>query len=168
MHNERNIMCDSPTCKIPDPADPRHGSVNGYSNLKCKCDPCRLEWNRFCREYQRAQRAKRKAFKQFVAGFGPVHMPEPPRTKKSETRAWVYRNDPGLTLADVGLTGREISNKGCSRPKGKSVSVNRMVIAFDVFELVGKALDAWDPEGIDELATLKRAKKLFDPNNFEE
>lgn len=26
------------------PADPRHGSANGYSNLNCRCQPCRDAW----------------------------------------------------------------------------------------------------------------------------
>ena len=24
--------------------DPRHGSVNGYGNMKCRCVPCRSAW----------------------------------------------------------------------------------------------------------------------------
>lgn len=27
-----------------DPADPRHGTVNGYANLSCRCDLCRSAW----------------------------------------------------------------------------------------------------------------------------
>ena len=26
------------------PSDPRHGTVNGYGNLKCRCDRCRETW----------------------------------------------------------------------------------------------------------------------------
>jgi glycyl-tRNA synthetase (class II) len=26
------------------PKDPRHGTVNGYSNLMCSCDHCREAW----------------------------------------------------------------------------------------------------------------------------
>jgi hypothetical protein len=26
--------------------DPRHGSVNAYTNLACRCDACRAEWAR--------------------------------------------------------------------------------------------------------------------------
>ena len=26
------------------PTDPRHGTVNGYTNLKCRCDACRSAW----------------------------------------------------------------------------------------------------------------------------
>lgn len=24
--------------------DPRHGTTNGYNNLKCRCQPCRNAW----------------------------------------------------------------------------------------------------------------------------
>ena len=27
-----------------DPSDPRHGSANGYNNLKCRCDRCKDAW----------------------------------------------------------------------------------------------------------------------------
>ena len=27
-----------------DPDDPRHGTNNGYSNLKCRCPRCRAAW----------------------------------------------------------------------------------------------------------------------------
>ena len=37
--------------KSLDVDDPRHGSVNGYTNLKCRCDECR-EANRLaCADY---------------------------------------------------------------------------------------------------------------------
>jgi hypothetical protein len=26
------------------PDDPRHGTVNGYTNLKCRCKSCRRAW----------------------------------------------------------------------------------------------------------------------------
>ena len=26
------------------PTDPRHGTMNGYCNLKCRCQPCRDAW----------------------------------------------------------------------------------------------------------------------------
>ena len=37
------------------PGDPRHGTVNGYSNLGCRCDKCRASWA----SHQQTQRAKR-------------------------------------------------------------------------------------------------------------
>jgi len=35
--------------------DPRHGTVNGYSNLKCRCFVCKQAWT----EYNREQRLVR-------------------------------------------------------------------------------------------------------------
>lgn len=29
---------------LADPSDDRHGTVNGYQNLKCRCDLCRDAW----------------------------------------------------------------------------------------------------------------------------
>lgn len=26
------------------PGDPRHGTMNGYNNLRCRCDRCREAW----------------------------------------------------------------------------------------------------------------------------
>ena len=37
--------------------DPRHGTVNGYGNLRCRCDDCRAAWA----EYFRGLRAARTA-----------------------------------------------------------------------------------------------------------
>ena len=37
------------------PDDPRHGTVNGYSNLKCRCSECRSAWA----TYQRRASARR-------------------------------------------------------------------------------------------------------------
>jgi hypothetical protein len=59
---ERNGIVPKPrpasTAKdFPDrPDDPRHGTVNGYSNLKCRCDRCRAAWA----IAYRARRARRK------------------------------------------------------------------------------------------------------------
>lgn len=48
-----NLKTTSPYCRKhrpmaiafrANPDDPRHGSVNGYSNLGCKCDPCKAAW----------------------------------------------------------------------------------------------------------------------------
>ena len=30
--------------------DPRHGTLNGYSNLGCRCDSCRVAHTRYCAE----------------------------------------------------------------------------------------------------------------------
>lgn len=37
------------------PDDPRHGTVNGYVNLACRCAPCRSAWN----DYVKVKRARR-------------------------------------------------------------------------------------------------------------
>jgi hypothetical protein len=31
--------------------DPRHGTVNGYNNLYCRCQPCRDAWAKDHNEY---------------------------------------------------------------------------------------------------------------------
>lgn len=40
------------------PEDPRHGTYNGYSNLKCRCEPCRKA-NTANAKRQRAKRWER-------------------------------------------------------------------------------------------------------------
>lgn len=30
--------------------DPRHGTTNGYGNLKCRCPRCRVAWNRYTQQ----------------------------------------------------------------------------------------------------------------------
>ncbi len=32
------------------PDDPRHGTTNGYTNLRCRCDACRKAWADYFRE----------------------------------------------------------------------------------------------------------------------
>lgn len=49
------------------PDDPRHGTVNGYGNLKCRCQPCRDAWSARCKDL-RAVRAAR------LAGEAPMHV----------------------------------------------------------------------------------------------
>jgi hypothetical protein len=47
----------SPTPFIhPGDGDPRHGSDNGYSNLRCRCQQCRQAW---ARTYQKRRQRKR-------------------------------------------------------------------------------------------------------------
>jgi hypothetical protein len=40
----------------PGDGDPRHGSDNGYSNLRCRCQHCRQAW---ARTYQKRRERKR-------------------------------------------------------------------------------------------------------------
>lgn len=43
--------------------DPRHGTANGYSNLKCRCERCTNAWAVWHREWETADpnRMRRKA-----------------------------------------------------------------------------------------------------------
>lgn len=34
-------MTDGTWEMLTNPDDPRHGTVNGYTNLACRCDPCK-------------------------------------------------------------------------------------------------------------------------------
>lgn len=43
-----------------DPADPRHGTVNGYAHLRCRCQRCRAAWAAHCQQ-QRDARSQREA-----------------------------------------------------------------------------------------------------------
>lgn len=42
----------------PGDGDPRHGTSNGYSNLYCRCQPCRDAHAAYFREYKARLRAK--------------------------------------------------------------------------------------------------------------
>jgi hypothetical protein len=33
--------------------DPRHGTVNGYCNLGCRCQRCRVVWTAYCLDRRR-------------------------------------------------------------------------------------------------------------------
>ena len=41
-----------------DPGDPRHGTLNGYTNLACRCDRCRAANTRYCAEIRLRRRAR--------------------------------------------------------------------------------------------------------------
>jgi hypothetical protein len=40
------------------PDDPRHGTENGYSNLKCKCEPCKQAWREAVAEDRKTRATK--------------------------------------------------------------------------------------------------------------
>jgi hypothetical protein len=40
-----------------EPGDPRHGTVNGYDNHRCRCDDCKAAWARIS-----ADRRRRRAY----------------------------------------------------------------------------------------------------------
>lgn len=35
-----------------------HGTPGGYSNHKCRCDPCRTTWNKYCADRKRKRRSE--------------------------------------------------------------------------------------------------------------
>lgn len=39
-------------------ADPRHGTLNGYSNLRCRCEACRTAWREYCNGLRDRRRAR--------------------------------------------------------------------------------------------------------------
>jgi hypothetical protein len=43
---------------VPGDGDPRHGTLNGYGNLKCRCQPCR-DANAIAFKEARAKRKQR-------------------------------------------------------------------------------------------------------------
>jgi hypothetical protein len=47
------------------PDDSRHGSMNGYTNWLCRCQPCRDEWAAYCQ--------RRKAERPPLAPDDPRH-----------------------------------------------------------------------------------------------
>ena len=40
------------------PEDSRHGTVNGYANLRCRCDACREAWRIYYASVRRRYRAR--------------------------------------------------------------------------------------------------------------
>jgi hypothetical protein len=42
------------------PDDPRHGTANGYSNLKCRCAPCTAAWAEYHRQWVSRKPASRR------------------------------------------------------------------------------------------------------------
>jgi hypothetical protein len=37
----------------PDDGDQRHGTSNGYVNLGCRCDLCRIAWSQYQKAWRR-------------------------------------------------------------------------------------------------------------------
>jgi hypothetical protein len=52
------------------PDDPRHGTPNGYGNLRCRCEPCRTAWRDYVsgRGYNKADYLKRWRAKNHAVG----------------------------------------------------------------------------------------------------
>lgn len=40
------------------PEDPRHGTVNGYNNLGCRCADCKTAWTEFCKRRRQERRER--------------------------------------------------------------------------------------------------------------
>ncbi len=49
--------------------EPWHGSINGYTRHKCRCDECRAAW----RTYQRKARARRRGKEPPVHGIASAY-----------------------------------------------------------------------------------------------
>lgn len=41
-------------------SDPRHGTANGYNNLRCRCERCRKAWAAYIRLSGRVARYQRR------------------------------------------------------------------------------------------------------------
>jgi hypothetical protein len=54
----------SPPFDPNDPTDPRHGTTNGYSNHRCRCQRCREAHNRNMRDYLNRHPEQREKAKQ--------------------------------------------------------------------------------------------------------
>lgn len=99
--------------------DPRHGTVNGYGNHRCRCDRCRRAWAREHNAYMHEH---------------------PEQVKKATARAKALRRERGVQPADLidpaavaelaaaGLTAAQIARK-LGRPRA---SVGRLARRHDI------------------------------------
>lgn len=72
-----------------DPEDERHGTTNGYSNLKCRCDRCKEAWKLWHREWMhQADRLERHAERQRVFRGKERTAPYQPRPRKNAEGEW--------------------------------------------------------------------------------
>lgn len=46
---------------LTDPDDERHGSLNGYTHGRCRCDSCRAAWTAYFRLYRARGRLPRES-----------------------------------------------------------------------------------------------------------
>ena len=44
VRGSKTVRTDTKRAFYRNPADPRHGTTNGYNNLGCRCEPCRKAW----------------------------------------------------------------------------------------------------------------------------
>ena len=52
--------------------DPRHGTSNGYNNLRCRCEPCRDAWNTYFVDYL-YRTGRRRPWPEYVASLPRTH-----------------------------------------------------------------------------------------------
>lgn len=72
------------------PEDERHGTTNGYSNLKCRCDRCKDAWKVWHRSYmQQGDRLERHADRQMVRRGRERKYAYVPRARMNEDGEWV-------------------------------------------------------------------------------
>jgi hypothetical protein len=60
--------------------DPRHGTVNGYGNLKCRCDRCREAWRDKHYEYMQLHPEQREKARERNRAYRVGVRGGPPRT----------------------------------------------------------------------------------------
>ena len=62
---------------LPGDGDLRHGTVNGYSNLRCRCERCRAAWTAYVTLYRLPGVTQRRAAQErgetYVTAKGITH-----------------------------------------------------------------------------------------------
>jgi hypothetical protein len=81
-----------------DPDDDRHGTTNGYSNLKCRCESCTEAWRvwhrRYMHEGDRLQRhAGRQMARRQRQGGCERQRDYRPRARLNDQDEWEMPND---------------------------------------------------------------------------
>lgn len=80
-----DCQCHGTKCRL-DADDPRHGTVNGYSNLGCRCPPCN-DANSDYSMFGAGNRAKWKYRARLAAEGRNTGAPSKKRTKPYQPRA---------------------------------------------------------------------------------
>jgi hypothetical protein len=82
-----------------DSDDERHGTTNGYTNLKCRCDRCTQAWKLWHREYMHRgdnlqRHAGRQRHRRNKDRADYVHTTDyTPRPRLNENGEWVMPDD---------------------------------------------------------------------------
>lgn len=91
----------------PGDGDARHGTTNGYSNLKCRCQDCRDAWASW---YKADRYAREAQLSRAVPGrYQPEH------GKASTYENWLCRCDPCRTAHSAKDRARYLKRKETSR-----------------------------------------------------